>query len=189
MSRCDPGPDGIAARRALLNAIDLKQAEFNAQGIEMNQRYTSNAVLIDQSCGPEVWARDPQLYCQPSTRPGSKIPHAWLVNRHGMRVSTLDVTGKGAYSLVTGLAGQSWVTAANELNLPFVRTVVIGEPDAQDLYLEWQRIREIDEAGALLVRPDGYVAWRHMSAESDPSVARAKLSDSISQLLSKSPSA
>ncbi len=183
----DPGPEGVAVRRALLDAIDLKHMEFNAQGIEMNQRYNSNAVLIDLSCGPETWARDHRLYAQPTTRPGAKVPHAWLVNRHGTRVSTLDVTGKGAFSLVTGLSGQAWVAAAEELNFPFLRTVVVGELDAQDLYLEWQRIREIEEAGALLIRPDGYVAWREMLAVHDPTIARDKLSAVMCALLSKSP--
>jgi 2,4-dichlorophenol 6-monooxygenase len=181
----DRGPEGVAVRRALLDALDLKQTEFNAQGVELNQRYASSAVLMDPSCGSEEWKRDPQLYAQATTRPGAKIPHAWLVNRRGTRVSTLDVTGKGAFSLITGLSGQAWVSAAKELNFPFLRTVVIGELDAQDLYLEWQRIREIEEAGALLVRPDGYIAWRETLAVHDSIVAREKLSTAICAVLSK----
>jgi 2,4-dichlorophenol 6-monooxygenase len=107
------------------------------------------------------------------------------VNRRGTRVSTLDVTGKGAFSLVTGLSGQAWIAAAKELSFPFLQTVVIGELDAQDLYLEWQRIREIEEAGALLVRPDGYIAWRETLAVHDPIVAREKLSAAITAVLSR----
>ena len=49
---------------------------------------------------------------------------------------------------------------SQRLDLPFLRVVVTGSSEAQDLYCEWQRIREIEEAGALLVRPDGVVAWR-----------------------------
>ncbi len=108
----DPGPDGVAARRAVQDALELKNTEFNAQGVEMNQRYVSDAVLADPALGPEEWARDPQLYLQATTRPGAKIPHAWLVGRDGRRVSTLDLTGRGAFKLVTGLAGQAWAEAA-----------------------------------------------------------------------------
>lgn len=172
----DSGPEGVAARRALLEAMDLKQFEFNAQGTEMNQRYVSGAVLADRFAKPETWARDPQLHVQATTRPGAKIPHVWLVGRDGLRVSTLDVTGKGLFSLVTGLAGRAWVEAAAALDLPFLRIVVVGEADTQDLYCEWQRIREIDEAGALLVRPDGYVAWRELDAVHDKAIAHDKLS-------------
>jgi 2,4-dichlorophenol 6-monooxygenase len=36
------------------------------------------------------------------------MPHVWLVDRNGNRVSaTLDLTGKGRFTVVTGLAGQS----------------------------------------------------------------------------------
>jgi 2,4-dichlorophenol 6-monooxygenase len=179
----DPGADGVAARRALQDAIDLKQTEFNAQGTEMNQRYESAAVLMDPDSQQEVWKRDAQLHVQQTTRPGAKIPHVWLVGRDGLRVSTLDLTGKGKFSLVTGLAGQAWADAADALHLPFLRTVVIGLGDALDLYFEWQRLREVDEAGAILVRPDGYVAWREMDAVHDPEVALAKLKSALSGIL------
>ncbi|OAS25062.1 FAD-dependent monooxygenase [Methylobacterium platani] len=181
----DPGPDGVAARRAVQDALDLKNTEFNAQGVEMNQRYVSDAVLADPALGPEEWARDPQLYLQATTRPGAKIPHAWLVGRDGRRVSTLDLTGRGAFTLVTGLAGQAWAEAARGLGLPYLRVVVVGTPDAQDLYCAWQKVREIEEAGALLVRPDGHVAWRHEAAVADAATARAMLTEALGAVLDR----
>ncbi len=179
----DPGPEGARARQAALDALELKNREFNAQGVEMNQRYASSAVLPDANAQPEVWTRDPELHVQPSTRPGAKIPHAWLIDRHGMRVSTLDVVGKGKFSLVTGLSGQAWREAAGALGLPFLRTVVIGERACQDVYCDWQRLREIDEAGALLVRPDGYVAWRHCAGVFDADTARVALQRALAGVL------
>ncbi len=181
----DPGPEGARARQAALDALELKNREFNAQGVEMNQRYASSAVLPDANAEPEVWARDPELHLQPTTRPGAKIPHAWLIDRHGMRVSTLDVVGKGKFSLVTGLSGQAWRGAARALGLPFLRTVVIGEPACQDVYCDWQRLREIDEAGALLVRPDGYVAWRHCAGVFDADTARVSLQHALAAILGR----
>ena len=50
---------------------------------------------------------------------------------------------------------------------------------AQDLYYEWQRVREIEEAGALLVRPDGVVAWRCKQGTSDVEDAVSKLSEAL----------
>ena len=179
----DPGPEGAQARRGVHEALELKNTEFNAQGIEMNQRYISSAVVADPSAGDEVWKRDKQLYLQATTRPGAKIPHAWLVNRHGVRVSTLDVIGKGQFSLVTGLAGRAWISAAEALALPYLRTVVVGERDTLDPYLEWQRRREIDEAGALLVRPDGYIAWRQREAVHDRAAANTMLSAALRSVL------
>lgn len=181
----DPGPEGIAARKALEAALDLKQTEFNGEGVEMNQRYTSDAIIFDTSVPAEEFARDREIYMQPTTRPGAKIPHVWLVDHNGAKHSTLDVTGKTKFSLVTGLAGTAWVEAAERLNLPYLRTVVIGSPDTRDMYCEWQRIREIEESGILLVRPDGYIAWRQAEAPIDAGAAYSLLKDALGSLLSK----
>jgi 2,4-dichlorophenol 6-monooxygenase len=179
----DPSPDGVKAREALIAAIELKNAEFNAQGTELNQRYESSAVIPDPAAGEEVWERDRGLYLQATTRPGAKVPHVWLVDENGYKVSTLDVTQKGEFSLVTGLSGQAWVTAADKLQLPFLRTVVIGAKGAEDLYHDWARAREIQEAGALLVRPDGYIAWRHGEAVWDDETAFDLLQRAMATML------
>jgi len=84
---------------------------------------------------------------------------------------------------VTGLAGDAWKDAVRRLDLPFLRIVVTGSLEVQDLYCEWQRIREIDEAGALLVRPDGVIAWRDKEAASNVDDAEEKLSAAIRAVL------
>ena len=180
----DPGPEGAAVRAELAKALALKNTEFNAQGVEMNQRYASAAVLPAANAAPEEWQRDRSLYLQATTRPGAKIPHVWLVDRGGKRISTLDVVGHGRMSLVTGLSGTAWLGAAERLAQPSLRTVVIGTADAQDLYYSWARCREIAEAGALLVRPDGYVAWRHLDAVWDASIAFNALGSALKAILS-----
>ncbi|MFM0147615.1 FAD-dependent oxidoreductase [Paraburkholderia sp. RL18-085-BIA-A] len=181
----DPGPEGAKARQAAEKALELKNREFNAQGVEMNQRYSSSAVIPDGQVGAEEWKRDQELYLQATTRPGAKIPHAWLIDKHGNRVSTLDVTGKGKFTLVTGLSGGAWVKASEELGLPFLRMVVTGANDSQDPYCDWQRVREVSEAGALLVRPDGYVAWRQSENVFDASMAKGLLQSALSDVLGK----
>jgi 2,4-dichlorophenol 6-monooxygenase len=183
----DPGPHGVAVRDAIAEALELKNYEFNAQGVELNQRYASRAVIVDPDAGEEMWHRDRELYAQATTRPGAKIPHAWLVDQRGQRVSTLDVTGKGKFSLVTGLAGQAWAHAAAKLDLPYLRTVVIGEPATADPYCAWHKLRDIHEAGALLVRPDGYIAWRHTAAVWDDDEAFDALGAALTQVLGTSP--
>lgn len=179
----DPGPAGATRRAALAEALKLKNHEFNAQGVELNQRCVSEAVIPEADSTEEVWKRDPVLHVQPTTRPGAKLPHAWLVGKDGRRVSTLDLVGKGKVSLVTGIAGQAWEDAAKEMDLPFLRTVVIGRPAAQDVYCSWHAVREIDEAGALLVRPDGVVAWRRHVGVADSTQAREELEQALASLL------
>jgi 2,4-dichlorophenol 6-monooxygenase len=181
----DPSEAGVAAREALVAAIEFKNTEFNAQGTEMNQRYVSTAVIPDPSAAEEKFARDKGLYLQATTRPGAKVPHAWLVDASGLKVSTLDMTGKGKFTLVTGLAGRAWASAVDKLGLPFLRAVVIGADGARDSYHDWRRAREIGEAGAILVRPDGYVAWRRVNAASGDEEAFHLLQDAISSVLDR----
>ena len=42
------------------------------------------------------------------------------------------MTGKGLFTVVTGLAGTTWKDAVRSLNLPFLRIVVTGSPEAQE---------------------------------------------------------
>ena len=181
----DPGTDGVAARLALADALELKEYEYNSHGVELNQRYASAAVVPDPFAEDERWARDPELYAQATTRPGAKLPHAWLVDDRGRRISTLDLIGKGKFSLVTGLGGHAWVNAARRLNLPYLRAVVIGDKCNADPYFGWARLREIDEAGALLVRPDGYIAWRQAAEVWDEEDALVQLTSALTGVLGK----
>ncbi|MFC9557354.1 FAD-dependent monooxygenase [Rhodococcus sp. NPDC056960] len=177
-------PEGARLRARVVEALDKKSDEFNALGVELNQRYTSTAVAVGPDTGAEVFARDPLRYVQATTRPGAKLPHAWLVGANQHRTSTLDITGHGKFSLITGLSGQAWKQAAIRLNLPYLRTIVVGEPGYEDPYAYWARIREIEEAGALLVRPDGYVAWRHTRDVWNSETAETLLNEALSTVLS-----
>lgn len=181
----DKSPAGVVARQALADALELKEYEYNSHGVELNQRYMSAAVVPDPFAQEERWARDPELYAQAATRPGAKMPHAWLVDERGRRISTLDLIGKGKFSLVTGLGGVAWVKAAQCLNLPYLRTVVTGEKGSADPYFAWANLREIDEAGALLVRPDGYIAWRQAAEIWEEEDALAQLTNALTAVLGK----
>jgi 2,4-dichlorophenol 6-monooxygenase len=77
----------------------------------------------------------------------------------------------------------SWASAVNALGLPFLDCLVIGTPGAQDVYCNWQGLREIDEAGALLVRPDGMVAWRHQAGADDDQHAASLLGAALAKVL------
>ncbi|OZF45737.1 FAD-dependent monooxygenase [Rhodococcus sp. 14-2470-1a] len=187
LAACRAGDaEGARRRRALEEAIALKNYEFNAHGVELNQRYESSAVLVDSSCPAESWTRDRELHHQPTTRPGAKIPHAWLVDGGGHRISTLDLVGRGQFSVVTGLSGGLWVQAVDAVGkrsvLP-LRVVRIGTDDARDAYGHWARLREIDEDGVILVRPDGVVAWRSARGPDDEETAVTDLTTALSAVL------
>ncbi len=170
-SRKEATPEGAEARTKLQRAIDRKNWEFNAHGVELGQRYRSSAVVGDGSPEP-VNPRDPELYYQPTTWPGARLPHCWVVRPGATeRVSTLDLAGRGRFALLTGIGGEAWVEAAAtvgaELGIEIATTVIGPGRDVEDLYFEWARLREIDESGCLLVRPDMVVGWRSATVAED----------------------
>ncbi|MFI6851362.1 FAD-dependent oxidoreductase [Streptomyces sp. NPDC050416] len=164
-ARKDSTEAAAKQRAALREAIAFKAYEFNAHGVDLNQRYTSRAIVPDGTPDPG-FARDPELHHQPSSRPGARLPHAWITS--GSRtLSTLDTVGRGRFTLLTGIGGEDWVRAASAQDIP-VATVVIGPgQEYEDPYGDWARLSEISDAGALLVRPDGFVAFRHATAAPD----------------------
>ena len=187
-ARREPGPAGEKIRERLREAIAYKAYEFDAHGVEHNHRYASSAVVSDGTPMPE-FVRDPELYAQPTTWPGAKLPHTWIT-REGRKVSTLDLAGHGRLSLWTGIGGQGWIDAAAEItattDLPIdVVSIGPGQP-YDDPYGTWAQLREISDAGVLLVRPDLYVAARHAGAPGSPEGgvdARAWLRDVVAAVL------
>ncbi|MEV6236945.1 FAD-dependent monooxygenase [Lentzea sp. NPDC051838] len=168
--RKDIGVAGAAKRAAVREAMELKNYEFNAHGVEMGQSYSSTAVVPDGTTPPEP-ARDPELYYEPSTFPGVRLPHVW-VGDSKRKLSTHDLVPYGQFTLLTGVNGDAWTDAAQKaadrLGVP-VRTVVIGPGrEVTDLYFDWSRLSGVDEDGAVLVRPDKHVAWRSTALPADP---------------------
>jgi 2,4-dichlorophenol 6-monooxygenase len=167
-------PDG---RAALAEAAELMRYEYHAHGVEMTRRYQSGA-LVDETTEAPASPLDPELHYVPSTRPGSTLPHAWLVQRHpSPLLSTLDVAGKARFTLLTGHGGEGWRQAAaiaGERHGIDIKVVSIGPRlDYEDPYRSWSKLREIDESGCVLVRPDLVVAWRCQAVPEDPQEALA----------------
>jgi 2,4-dichlorophenol 6-monooxygenase len=164
--------EGKARRKKLYEAIAHKSYEFNCHGVEMNQRYASSAVVSDGTPEP-AFTRDRELYYQATTWPGAHLPHVWI-EHHGIRKSTLDLAGKGRFTLLTGIGGECWSAAAAAVEATYglpVDVVSIGPAgrDAQDIYADWYRQSEVDEDGCVVVRPDMYVAWRAKQAVANAS--------------------
>ena len=185
--RKEPGPEGEKVRAALREAIAYKAYEFDAHGVEHNHRYASAAVVPDGTAMPE-YRRDPELYAQSATWPGAKLPHTW-VTEHGRRVSTLDLAGNGRFAVVTGIGGQPWLDAAAELGAAAGMTITPvsigpGQP-YEDPYGTWASLREIDDGGVLLVRPDLYIAARQLTGPSSPGEAHQWLAGVLSSVLGR----
>nr|WP_241484890.1 FAD-dependent monooxygenase [Caballeronia zhejiangensis] len=163
-------PRGRQRRKQLAQALEGLQHHFNAHGVELGQHYTSGAIVGDGT--PEFKPdRDPELYVTPTTCPGAHLPHAWVEQRAKL-VSTLDLVGRNSFTVVTGIGGQRWCEAAERLAAKFglpMRHVTIGPGlDAEDVSGQWCSLREIEDNGCLLVRPDMHIAFRAMVISDNP---------------------
>lgn len=173
--------EGRSRRAALVSALDVKNYEFNTHGHDMGQFYVSDAVVSDGSHRP-LPVRDPQLYYEQSTVPGSHLPHAW-VGDHKVRLAAMDIAPYSQFTLITGIAGQDWVDAAAKVAADLgvaLEAVVIGPGcEVTDLYYDWAKVREIDESGALLIRPDKHIAYRATTLPSHPAAELRAALESI----------
>jgi len=178
----EPGVAGDERRRALREAIELSNYQFNAHGIELGYRYRS-AVISDDPTPESDPQRDPQLYYTPTTRPGARVPHARL-ERAAAPLSSLDLVDPLGFAVLTGVGGHVWRPAAEQIAARTgvaVTVHVIGERGGlTDPYGDWAARNEIDATGCVLVRPDGHVAWRTTTSRPDGAQA---LSDAVDRAL------
>jgi 2,4-dichlorophenol 6-monooxygenase len=165
--------DGRARRAKFQEVAEQNNHHFNANGVELGQRYSSTAVVTDGQV-PPTYERDPELYYHRTTFPGAYLPHAWVVH-HGKTISTLDLAGDGEFTLLTGIGGEAWGIAAQKVAKEFgipLRLHSVGRgQEYDDAWGDWARLREVGDHGAVLVRPDRYIAWRSADMVDDPSAS------------------
>jgi putative polyketide hydroxylase len=150
---------------ALKIKLHEQQKNLNYQGLDLGFIYHSNAVKSEND---QVISVLPDKY-HPTTLPGSRAPHVYLM-RKGKKISTLDLFEKD-FILLIGSDGESWRLVANQLaeTLPFPITVyrVATDGDLIDSENTWHDVYDISTNGAVLVRPDGHIAWRSQTIIGD----------------------
>jgi putative polyketide hydroxylase len=169
---------GRVGRRAS-GPITARPEYLNEQGLIFGATYSSMAVIPDGTVATAV-ANSITDYI-PSARPGARAPHVWLV-REGNEVSTIDLFG-GGFTLLAGAKGRPWKQAGERSDLGIdLKCVIVGEDGLRGPLEQWRLAYGIDTSGAVLVRPDGYVAWRAQSLNSDPfTTLRSALDDILAR--------
>jgi putative polyketide hydroxylase len=108
-----------------------------------------------------------------SGAPGTRAPHVWLGAASG-RLSTLDLA-RGGFALVVAAPDAGWAEAAERLReqdgLDVRFFVVGGEHGLMDKDGGFVAAFGLEPGGAVLLRPDGFVAWRAERAEQEPGIA------------------
>ncbi|MFI9571948.1 FAD-dependent monooxygenase [Microbispora rosea] len=160
-------------------------------GVVLGYRYNSGALIPDPGPADPAPVEDPR---RPSGRPGTRAPHV-VVERHGRTLSTIDLFGPG-FVLLTGSRGAAWQRAAAEvagdlgIDLTAYRVTpprpsasagrAAGDAVLLDVEDRWTGAYGVGDGGAVLVRPDGFIAWRRPAEEDRPGDA---LRDAIVRLL------
>jgi len=125
--------------------------------IEIGYRYRSSAV-IGGSAGEPLVEHPDKLRAAPGTR----APHV-VLERDGASISTLDLFGE-RFVVLTGPLGGAWRAAADEaaraLGVAIDVWQVGGERGLRDVDGRFLEAYALGPAGAVLVRPDSFVAWR-----------------------------
>lgn len=166
-----PTQEGEQLRAAFRQALEATDDELNALGIQMNQRYLDSSLTYAEpdDVAPDLATMNLIKQQIISTFPGHHLPHAWVAkDSQSKRKSTLDLCGKGEYTLLTGIGGEAWRDAAAAVMAQrsglVINVISIGwRQDYMDAYRDWQKIRGVEDSGAVLIRPDNFVAWRCFS--------------------------
>lgn len=176
-------PEDETIRQQVRETIAQQSMEFRKLNVEYGYTYDSRAVVPDGT--PEESSPDPVRVYRPSTRPGSPLPHAWLEAADGTRCSTLNLVRPGRFLIIAGEEGAPWVeealalAEANGLPIDAIRVGHLSG-DYLDPQCRWITVRDFGPRGAVLIRPDRFVAWRHLEGSVNP---RAELASALEQIL------
>ncbi|MFI1396942.1 FAD-dependent oxidoreductase [Streptomyces sp. NPDC020681] len=193
------GPERLPVARATSERASARSAEHSHPGyapaptqgggprqggvlsVAMGYGYLRGAVLGVDPERPVVPER-----MRLAGDPGTRSPHLWVTGSGG-RMSTLDLYER-SFVLLSG-DGTPWPAAARtvaaRMSVPLEAYAIGTGPDADLAPAEgadWAEAHGTTPAGAVLVRPDGFVAWRSAEAVPDPETT---LSEVLGQLLSR----
>ena len=165
------GLEAEEARRRVRRGLAGSLPIYNHLNLSFGYSYDAGATVPD---GSEPGPPTPdltQIY-QPSTRPGCSVPNAMLENLHDT-APLGDLLGRGRFVLIAGEEGAAWCDAARVVSAERgieldAFSIGVSDGDYLDMRSEWLRLREIGPGGAILVRPDRFIAWRAMVMVQDP---------------------
>ena len=181
----------VTSARAAARSAEHNHPGYNARpasgrqpvtlAMVLGYRYYSSAVVGAPRDGLVV-----PLDFRPTAEPGRRAPHMWL-DRAGTQLSTLDLY-EHTPVLLSGRDGGAWHAAglrAAGRGVPLA-CYRVGHGAEYDLVPEdgsdWAQLHGTDSDGAVLVRPDGFVAWRARTLGADP---ERTLTDVLDTVLSR----
>jgi len=164
------GPATELLDKMSANISELPKKQLSLLRIIVGYPYRSEAIISDEKTPllPDDFPDRPEL----NGLPGTRLTHLW-VGQKGKRISTLDLFD-GPFVLLTGTGGTKWCEAAatckTKMGIGLAAYRIGANADLIELDNGWQTKMGMTVDGAVLVRPDGYVAWRSRSMPEDPTL-------------------
>ncbi|MEO0626818.1 MAG: FAD-dependent monooxygenase [Bacteroidota bacterium] len=150
-----------ALRQRVEETIREQIPHFDRIGLDIGYIYKDGARIGDGTCPPNPGNRVTEYI--PTTHPGARFPHLDLSESENFD-STHDLLAYGNFTLLIREEGQSWELAYHQLvkdsdvRLQLIRLDQLDLPP--NLIQQVKDLCEIAPTGALLIRPDGHVAFR-----------------------------
>lgn len=144
--------------------------------VTVGYKYNSTAIIEENS---DTTHRMDQL--ELNGRPGTRAPHMWL-KYQGKRISTLDLIGEN-FVLFTGEDNSPWHTAAQDISFHLGVSIDVYDISSQGDWIgcedSWEALYDVTSQGAVLIRPDGFIAWRTKEGISNPHLILKQVMTSI----------
>ncbi|MCB9222240.1 MAG: FAD-dependent monooxygenase [Ignavibacteria bacterium] len=165
MDKFHSNPD---LKEKVLNTIADQIAHFDRIGLDIGYSYEQGAIIPD---GTELLApNDKVTEYIPSTRPGARFPHLNFQKKTAP-TSSHDLLDYRFFTLFIREKGRDWETALTQLSPAIQQKTKVVRLDelglSETVYTALICLCEIEVTGALLIRPDGHVAWRIKTFEGD----------------------
>jgi 2-polyprenyl-6-methoxyphenol hydroxylase-like FAD-dependent oxidoreductase len=166
------------------------QAIENDLNIEFGYVYDSRAIVGEANGSTSARSAAP-AHLNPREskgRPGTRAPHLWL-QRAGRQISTLDLFGSN-FALLAGPEAEAWcrsaLAASQRLGvaIDIHRVGGVAAPSSANEIVDpagaFPDAYGISRSGAVLVRPDGFLAWR---AATSQAASAEEISTAVRSLL------
>jgi putative polyketide hydroxylase len=151
----------------------------NWWGLDLGVHYEAEGAFVPDDV-PSPAMADPVIEFAPHAKPGHRAPHFWAALA-GHRVSSVYLCLE-RFTLFAGPEGKAWVDAARDQKVglrPSIEAYRVSKDGDLVPEVDFCELYGIKTRGAVLVRPDGHVAFRAPSLDGDAGAILRRVLDKV----------
>ncbi len=157
----DPRPDAEKVRQSIAKRIPGQLEHFASPGLQFGYSYQSSLIDASEGSCPDGSV----TRYSPTTHPGARLPHTAVFDQNSDDASSsqhasLHRTIKGDSLTLYTPDPNKWMAGLEGSSITVPISVVSLNATDPKLRKSGLDLLEIDDHGAVIVRPDGHVIWR-----------------------------